>query len=79
MFGVEDFNIANGLDIASLDNAGAFLADNHAFRAIAFHADSDFLDVEHHVGNVFTHTGDGREFMQHAVNLHSGYRSTLQR
>jgi hypothetical protein len=38
----------------------------------------DFLDVEHDVGDVFTHARNGRELVQHAVDLHAGDRRALE-
>jgi hypothetical protein len=47
--------------------------------AVAFHADGDFLDVENDVGDIFAHTRDRREFVQHAIDLDRGHGSAAQR
>ena len=58
---------------------GPLLAHDHALGALAVHAEGDFLDVEHDVGDVLAHAGDRREFVQHAVDLHRRHRRALQR
>ena len=77
--GVEDLDVADGLDVAGRDRARTLLAHDHALRAIAFHLDGDFLDVEDDVGHVLAHAGDRGEFVQHAVDLHRGDGGALQR
>ncbi len=77
--GIEDLDVADRLDVTSHDGAGALLAHDHALGAVAFHADGDFLDVEHDVGHVLAHAGDRGEFMQHAVDLHRGDGRAAQR
>ena len=77
--GVEDLDVADRLDVAGRDDARALLAHDHALRAVAFHLDGDFLDVQHDVGHVLAHAGDRGEFVQHAVDLHGGDGRALQR
>jgi hypothetical protein len=79
MLGIEDLDVADGLDVACGDHARALLAHNHALGFVAFHADGDFLDVENDVGDIFAHARDRGEFMQHAVDLHRGDGSAAQR
>ncbi len=43
------------------------------------HLDRHVLDVQDDVGHVFAHAGDGREFMQHAVDMDGGDGRALQR
>jgi hypothetical protein len=79
MLGVEDLDVADGLDVACGDHAGTLLAHNHALGFVAFHADGDFLDVQYDVGDIFAHARDRGEFVQHAVDLHRGDGSAAQR
>ena len=79
MLGVEDFDIADRLDIASRYYAWALLADNHALGIIAVHLDGDFLDVQHDVRHVFPDARARGELMQHAVDLHGRYSGAAQR
>ena len=79
MLRVEDFHIANSLNISSGNNARSFFTNNHALWTITMHTKSDFLDVQYNVSDIFANTSNSREFMQHAVDLNSGYCSTLQR
>src|SRR5690606_35285151 len=76
---VEDLDIADSLNVASRNDAWAFLADDHALRAFAFHADGDFLDVQNDIRNVFADARDRREFMQNAINLNGGHGSAAKR
>jgi len=39
----------------------------------------DLLDVQHDVGDVLAHARNGREFVQHALDLDRGHRRALQR
>src|SRR3546814_4402629 len=48
-------------------------------RAFAFHLGRDLLHVEHDVGNVFTHTGQAREFVEHIPDLDRRDGRTLER
>ena len=50
-----------------------------ALRSFAVHAECQRLDVQNDIGDVFTHTGNGREFMQNPVNLNSRNSCALQR
>ena len=50
-----------------------------ALRAFAVHTQGKLLHVQHDIGDVFPHALDAGEFMQHAVDLHSGHRGALQR
>src|SRR5690606_38444998 len=70
---IEDLDVANGLDVTSRHNTRPLLAHDHALRALAFHADGDFLDVEDDVGDVFTNTVDRRELVENAVDLNCGH------
>ena len=76
---VKDLDIADSLNVASRNDAWAFLADDHALRALAFHADGDFLDVQNDIRNVFADARDRREFMQNAIDLNGGHGSAAKR
>ena len=67
------------LDLAGLHFARALLAQRHALGAFGMHAQRDLLHVEHDVGDVFAHALDGREFVQHALDLDRGDGGALQR
>jgi len=77
--GVQHFDIARHLDVAGIDSARALLVQGETLGAIAAHLDGDFLDVQHEVGNVLTHTRQRREFVQDAIDLDRGYSRTLER
>ena len=77
--GIEHDHVADGLDVAGGDGAGALLLHHHALGAFALHLDGDVLDVEHDVGDVLAHAGDRGELVQHAVDVHRLHRRALQR
>ena len=79
VLGIEDFNVGRRFHIASLHGARAVLLQDDALDAVRMDAQRDFLDVEDHVGHVFAHARDGRELVQHAVDLHGFDGSALQR
>ena len=79
MIAVDDFDIGGFLDIAGLHFARTALAQNHAARTFTMHAQRNLFQVEHDVGDVFTHAGNGRELVQHAVDLHCGDGRALKR
>src|SRR5439155_4503964 len=57
------------LDIRACDRAGSVLFDSDDPRRIAVVLDDERLDVEHDVGNVFQHAGNGRELVLRAADL----------
>ena len=77
--GVEDLHVADGVDVARRDGAGAGLAKRHALRAVALHPDGDRLDVEDDVRHVLADARDRRELVQHAVDVHRRHRRALKR
>src|SRR6266404_7701108 len=77
-FGVHYVDVVTGLDRAGANLAGAVCAQAHAFRLFPVHPQIDALDVEHNVGDVFEHTRDRRELVEHALDLHRGEGRTLQ-
>ena len=77
--GVEDLDVADGVDVARRDGAGAGLAQRHALRALALHLDGDRLDVEDDVRHVLADARDRRELVQHAVDMHRRHRRALER
>ena len=66
-------------DIAGGHDRRTLGGNRQPLRAFDFHADRDALEVQHDVGDVFTHTGNGRKLVQHVVDLHAGDGRTLQR
>ncbi len=79
MLGVQNVNVARSLDVSGPDHTRTFLAQHQALGALALHGNGDFLDVEHDVGHVLAHSGDRRELVQHAIDLHRCNCGTLQR
>ena len=77
--GIEDHDVADGLDVAGRDDGRARLLHHHALGPVALHLDGDVLDVEHDVGHVLAHAGDRGEFVQHAVDVHRLHARALQR
>src|SRR5262249_30154626 len=76
---IEDLDVVAGVDLARLYFGRALGLEAHPLRTVAGHAESNGLDVEDDVGDVFAHTGDRREFMQHAVDMDGRNGSALQR
>ena len=61
-----------GLDVGPGDHALGVLFDPHAPGALAVVLDDQRLDVEHDVGHVLDHAGQGGEFVLGAVELDLG-------
>ena len=77
--GIEDHDIADGLDVAGGHDRRALLLEHHPLRAFALHLDGDVLDVEDDVGDVLAHARDRGELVQHAVDVHRLHARALQR
>src|SRR5918994_3713906 len=77
--GVQDLHVANRVDIARGYDARAGLAKRHALRTFALHLDGDHLYVEDDVRHVLANARDGREFVQHAVDMYRRHRGALER
>ena len=52
---------------------------HEALDPVTLHLNGDVLDVEHDVDDVLAHAGDGREFVEDAVDVNRGDRRALQR
>jgi len=68
--GLDDLDVVAGHDHAGGDLARPGALEIHALGPVAVHAQRQALDVEHDVGHVLAHAGDGGEFVQHPVDLH---------
>ena len=76
--GIENFDIAGGLDVTGSDGTRALLGKREALGAFIGHLDRDFLDVEHEIGHVLAHARNRGEFVQDAIDLDSGDGRALQ-
>jgi hypothetical protein len=76
---VQDLDVVPGFDCTRPDLARTAAAQPNALRAFAVHAQPDAFHIEDDVGHVLEHAGDRREFVQHALDLHRGHSSALQR
>ena len=76
---VHDLDVARDGDVAGLDGSGAGRRQLESLGAFALHADGELLDVQDDVGDVFTHTGQRRELVQHVLDLDRGDRRALER
>jgi hypothetical protein len=63
----------------ALTTAGTGSRQLKPLGAFAFHLQGDLLDVEDDVGDIFTHAGERREFVQDVLDLDRGDRRALQR
>ena len=79
MLGIEDLDIRRRLDLAGGDGARTGRLQRHALGAFGVHAQGELLDVEDDVDDVLADAFEGREFMDHAVDLDRGDRRALQR
>ena len=79
MFLVQDLDARAVRDISGGDNARTFGGDGQALGPFHFHAQGNALEVQNDISDVFAHTGHGRKFVQHVVDLHRRDRPTLQR
>jgi len=79
MIGIEDIHIGCALNVAGGCNRGTFLFQDQSFGAFGMLAQRDFLDVQNDVGHIFTHACNGRELMQHAIDMNRGDGRALER
>ena len=63
----------------ALTTPGPSLRRTSRFGPFRMHRESDFLDIEHDIGDVLAHARDRGEFVQHAVDLHRGNCRSLKR
>ena len=75
--GVHHLDVVAGLDLASGNLARAGGGEHHPLGAFTVHAERELLDVQHDVGDVFTHTKNAAELVQHAVDLNGRDGSAL--
>src|SRR5699024_2788754 len=60
-------------DVGGGDRAGALLAQVHHDRFVVLRGDDHVLQVQDDLGDVFLHTGNGRELVQDAVDADAGH------
>src|SRR5699024_8977606 len=60
-------------DVGGGDRAGALLAQVHHDRFVVLRGNDDVLQVQDDLGDVFLHTGNGRELVQDAVDTDAGH------
>ena len=71
MIAVQDLDAGAVGDVTGGHDAGPFGRDRQALGPFDFHAQGDALEVQDDVGDIFAHTGDGGELVQHVVDLHA--------
>ena len=76
---VQNFDIACHRDVAGAHFARPGGRKLQTLGAFALHLERDLLNVEHDVGDVFTHAGKRREFVEHVFDADRSNRSALKR
>ena len=66
---IQDLNLAVALDRVSRNLARTLGADLHRFGAVAVQLGGQTLDIEHDLGDILFHTGNGGKLMHNAVDL----------
>ena len=79
MIAVQDLDPGAFRDVARGHNARTLGRNRQALGPFDFHAQTTRLEVQDDVGDIFAHTGNRRELVQHVVDLHGCDRGTLQR
>ena len=79
MLRVHDFDVVAGADHPGSDFARSLGGEGDALWSLAAHPQSERLDIQHDIGNVFTHSRDRGELVQDAVDTHRRNRRSLQR
>lgn len=69
MVAVQDGDARGFLDVAGLDLARTLGRKRQALGRIDIHLQRHALEVQDDVGHVLAHAGDGRELVQHVVDL----------
>jgi hypothetical protein len=72
---VHDLDIAGHGDVTRSHFARAGGRELKTLGAFALHLERDLLDVENDVGDVFTHTSQRREFVQHVLDADRSHGS----
>jgi hypothetical protein len=78
-FGFEDFDVRVRHDVLGAHFARLHRANRDRLGLIRVDLERDLLEVEDDVGRVLDHALDGRELVQHALDLHRRHRRTLDR
>ncbi len=71
--GVVDFHTGRSLNVSSADSTGTSLAKVRGDGLVVLAGDNEVLDVQDDLGDVFLHTGNSGELVQHAVDTDAGY------
>ena len=79
MLFVQNFDARRVRDITRSDRTRAFGIDRQTLRAFDFHAQSNLLEVQNDVGDVFANARYRRELVQNVVDLNGGDGRALQR
>ena len=76
--GIENLHFTVAFDGLSGHIAGAFRGDLHGFGPIAVELCHQAFNVQHDLGDIFFHTGDGGKFVDNAVDLDGFYGHARQ-
>jgi hypothetical protein len=77
--GLENLDIRITLDVLRADHTRLLHAQVQRLRVVDVHLERDLLQIEDDVGRVLDDARDGRELVEHAVNLHRRDRGALDR
>jgi hypothetical protein len=77
--GLEDFDVGIGLDVASLDLTWLVDPQIERLGGIDVHLQGHLFQVEDDVGRVLDNARDGRELVEHTVNLDRRHRGAFNR
>ena len=73
---VEHLHTSRRGDVGGSDRTRALLAQIHDHRLVVLTGDDQALDVEDDLGDVFLHTGDRGELVEHAVHAQARHGRT---
>jgi hypothetical protein len=74
-----DFDTGRSRDVGGRDLACTLLAQVSRDRLVVLARDDEVLDVEDDLCDVFLHTGNGAEFVKHAVDADARNGGTRNR
>jgi len=79
MFGIPDLDAAVMLDVASLDFSRSLDAESDLRGLLAMHHQSNTLEVQQQVDDIFLYTFQGAVFVLDAIDLHLDDSATRHR
>ena len=79
VIGIHDLDIRTGIDLTGRHFTRTGGCERHALGAFAVHTQRHSLHVQHHIRDVFTNTGNGRELMQDTFDLNRCHGRALKR